>query len=227
MTAALKAQGLILNHKTVLKLMKSENVLCKVRIKKYRSFLGEVGQIAPNLLQRDFTTAAPNQKWATDITEFRMFGERCYLSVLMDLHTQDVIHFTMANNPKLPLVTKMIDEALKREPEAGKGLIIHSDQGWHYQHRAYRDILSAREISQSMSRRGNCLDNAMMEGFFGILKSELLYLQEFNSKDHFKEELISYMDYYNNRRIKLKLNGLPPAVYRRQVQEALFNSFSV
>ena len=99
-------------------------------------------------------------------------------------------------------------------------LILHSDQSWHYQHKQYRQILKENGITQSMSRKGNCYDNTAMESFFGHLKSELLYLQEFESVDHFKRELIRYIDYYNNRRIKARLKGLPPALHRQQALSA-------
>ena len=98
----------------------------------------------------------------------------------------------------------------------GTGLILHSDQGWQYQHKQYQRMLCEKGIRQSMSRKGNCLDSAVMENFFGLLKSELLYLQEFESMEHFKLELIAYLDYYNNHRIKAKLKGLPPAIHRQQ-----------
>ena len=100
------------------------------------------------------------------------------------------------------------------------GLLLHSDQGWHYQHKQYRKMLEEKGIRQSMSRKGNCYDNSVMENFFGHLKSELLYLQEFDSVEHFKAELIDYIDYYNNRRIKARLKGLPPALHRQQALSA-------
>ena len=98
----------------------------------------------------------------------------------------------------------------------GTNLILHSDQGWQYQHKHYQRMLEQKGIRQSMSRKGNCLDNAVMENFFGLLKTELLYLLDFDSLEHFKAELIDYLDYYNNRRIKLKLKGLTPAQHRYQ-----------
>jgi len=113
------------------------------------------------------------------------------------------------------MVTSMLDKALIRLP-AKVNLILHSDQGWQYQHKAYRRMLISKQIKQSMSRKGNCLDNAVIENFFGLLKSELLYLQQFDSIDHFKAELVDYLHYYNNKRIKAKLKGLPPVVHRQQ-----------
>ena len=109
----------------------------------------------------------------------------------------------------------MLDKAFEKIPD-GTGLILHSDQGWQYQHKQYQRRLKKKSIQQNMSRKGNCLDNAVIENFFGLLKSELLYLQEFESMEHFKQELVEYLDYYNNRRIKAKLKGLPPAVHRQQ-----------
>ena len=113
----------------------------------------------------------------------------------------------------------MLEKAFETIPE-GTGLILHSDQGWQYQHKQYQRMLQSKGIRQSMSRKGNCLDNAVMENFFGLLKSELLYLQDFDSLEHFKTELIDYLDYYNNRRIKLKLKGLTPAQHRYQTLQA-------
>ena len=108
----------------------------------------------------------------------------------------------------------MLDKAFEQIPN-GTNFILHSDQGWHYQHKQYQKMLTDQGIRQSMSRKANCLDNAVIENFFGLLKSELLYLQEFKSMEHFKAELIEYLDYYN-RRIKEKLKGLPPALHRQQ-----------
>lgn len=113
----------------------------------------------------------------------------------------------------------MLDAAARQLP-TGVAPILHSDQGWQYQHKQYQKALADYGIVQSMSRKGNCLDNAVIENFFGLLKSELLYLQNFHSIQHFKQELLDYLDYYNNRRIKLKLKGLPPAVHRRQALSA-------
>ena len=113
----------------------------------------------------------------------------------------------------------MLEKTFETIPD-GTGLILHSDQGWQYQHKQYQQILKNKGVQQSMSRKGNCLDNAVIENFFGLLKSELFYLQEFKSMEHFRQELIEYLDYYNNRRIKAKLKGLPPAIHRQQALSA-------
>ena len=214
-TTALHNRGIHLNHKTVQRLMKQLGLICRVRIKKYRSYKGEVGKIAPNLLNRDFHTEKPNQKWVTDVTEFSLFGQKLYLSPILDLHNGYLVSYSISDRPVLSMVTTMLNKAFERIPD-GTGLILHSDQGWQYQHKQYQRMLREKGIQQSMSRKGNCLDNAVMENFFGLLKSELLYLQEFESMEHFKRELLDYLDYYNNRRIKAKLKGLPPAIHRQQ-----------
>ena len=195
--------------------MKQLGLVCCVRIKKYHSYKGEVGKLAPNLLNRDFYAQKPNEKWVTDVTEFSLFGKKLYLSPILDLHSGYLVSYTISERPVLSMVTDMLNKAFINIPD-NTNLILHSDQGWQYQHKQYQRMLRNKGIRQSMSRKGNCLDNAVMENFFGILKSELLYLQKFESMEQFKQELEDYLDYYNNRRIKTKLKGLPPAVYRQQ-----------
>ena len=218
-TAELRNRNIYLNHKTVQRLMQKLGLVCRVRMKKYRSYKGEVGKIAPNLLNRDFHTEKPNKKWVTDMTEFKLFGEKLYLSAILDLHSSDLVSYTISDRPVLRMVTTMLNEAFAKISD-GTNLILHSDQGWQYQHRQYQRMLWEKGIRQSMSRKGNCLDNAVIENFFGLLKSELLYLQEFQSMEHFKQELVAYLDYYNNRRIKAKLKGLSPAIHRQQALSA-------
>ncbi len=218
-TMEMHNRGYVINHKTVLRLMNEEKIKCMVRIKKHRSYKGEVGKVAPNLLERDFSTSAPNEKWVTDVTEFSLFGRKLYLSPILDLHSSYLVSYTISEHPALSLVLNMARQALSVLPR-GAELILHSDQGWQYQHKQYQKLLKDHGIKQSMSRKGNCLDNAVIENFFGLVKSELLYMKEFDSMDQFKAELIEYLDYYNNRRIKAKLKGLPPAVHRKQALEA-------
>ncbi len=214
-TTELRKRNILLNHKTVQRLMKEMGIVCRVRMKKYRSYKGEVGKVAPNLLGRNFYADRPNQKWVTDVTEFHLFGEKLYLSPILDLHSRDIVSYTISERPVLSMVTTMLEKAFAKLSDP-KNLLLHSDQGWQYQHKHYQRMLQEKGVQQSMSNKGNCLDNAVMENFFGLLKSELLYLQEFESMDHFKQELVEYLDYYNNRRIKAKLKGLPPALHRQQ-----------
>lgn len=214
-TMELRQCGFSLNHKTVQRLLKELGLVCRVRMKKYRSYKGEVGKIAPNLLERNFEAEKPNQKWVTDVTEFSLFGQKLYLSPILDLYSRDIVSYTISEKSVLPMVTTMLDKAFAKIPD-GRNLILHSDQGWQYQHKQYQRMLREKNLQQSMSRKGNCLDNAVIENFFGLLKSELLYLQKFESIEHFKAELVDYLDYYNNRRIKAKLKGLPPVIHRQQ-----------
>ena len=214
-TIELHKRSIPLNHKTVQRLMKELGIVCRVRMKKYRSYKGEVGKIAPNHLGRDFHAEKPNQKWVTDVTEFQLFGQKLYLSPILDLYSRAVVSYTISDRPVLPMVISMLEKALATIPD-NTNLLLHSDQGWQYQHKQYQRMLQQKGVLQSMSNKGNCLDNAVMENFFGLLKSELLYLQEFESMAHFKQELIDYLDYYNNRRIKVRLKGLPPALHRQQ-----------
>ncbi|MHC0552097.1 IS3 family transposase [Salinicoccus sp. CNSTN-B1] len=200
--------GVKVNHKKVQRIMKTLGLKCLVRIKKYRSYKGSVGRIAPNILNRNFTADAPNKKWVTDMTEFKLFGKKLYLSSVLDLFNGEIITYTISNRPTYSLVAEMLENALKYLPEK-HGLLMHSDQGWHYQMKQYRQTLEARGITQSMSRKGNCYDNAVVENFFGIMKSEFLYMKTFDSIAHFKLELENYIAYYNTHRIKTKLKTSP------------------
>ena len=206
-------RGYQINHKTVQRLMRELNIKCMVRIKKYRSYKGKIGKIAPNILKRDFHASAPNQKWTTDITEFSLFGAKLYLSPILDMYNGEIISYNISERPVLGQVMDMLDKAFEKIPD-NTNLIFHSDQGWQYQHKQYQKRLKDKGIQQSMSRKGNCLDNSVMENFFGLLKSELLYLRDFESIDEFKIELENYIDYYNNKRIKEKLKGMSPVQYR-------------
>lgn len=204
-----------LSGKTVLKLMRQENRRCLVRHRKYRSYRGQIGLAAENLLDRDFSAAAPNRKWVTDVTEFRVLGQKQYLSPLIDLFNGEVISYEVRCAPVLGLVTTMLDKALAKLDEQAKPM-IHSDQGWHYRHIAYRNTLKSRGLAQSMSRKGNCLDNAIAENFFGHFKEEFLRQRTFKSMSQFRSELDTYMQWFNNDRIRLKLKGLSPIEYRVQ-----------
>ena len=214
-TMELRNREYCINHKTVQRLMKELHLKCMVRIKKYRSYNGETGTIAPNILQREFDTDKPNQKWTTDITEFSLFGTKLYLSPILDMYNGEIISYNISERPVFGQVMDMLDKAFVKIPD-NTNLIFHSDQGWQYQHKQYQHRLREKGIQQSMSRKGNCLDNAVMENFFGLLKSELLYLREFESMDEFHMELEEYISYYNNKRIKSKLKGLSPVQYRIQ-----------
>jgi putative transposase len=186
-----------------------------VRPKRYRSYRGDVGQAVENRLQRDFKAENPNEKWVTDVTEFKIKGQRVYLSLLIDLFNQEVVSYRIAKTAQLPLVTDMLIEGIQRLPE-DKSLILHSDQGWQYRNPSTQNLLREQGITQSMSRKGNCWDNAVAENFFGILKTEMYHRAMFRDADHLIEEIHEYIKYYNTKRIKVKLKGLSPIEYRNQ-----------
>lgn len=218
-TLELRNREYIVNHKTVQKLIKMLGLKCMVRIKRYKSYRGKVGKTAPNLLERNFKADKPNQKWVTDVTEFSLFGKRLYLSPVLDLYNGEIVSYNLSERPTFHQTVDMLMKAFEKIPD-DTHLILHSDQGWQYQMRRYQYLLEQKGVIQSMSRKGNCLDNAVMENFFGLLKSELFYLQKFDTVDQFIKELEAYIDYYNNKRIKSKLKGLSPVQYRIQSSRA-------
>ncbi|WP_322548924.1 IS3 family transposase [Flavobacterium psychraquaticum] len=212
-TDELQNRAIIINHKTVLRLMKLLGLKSIIRVKKYKSYKGENGKIAPNLLERKFKATAPNQKWATDITEFNVSGNKLYLSPIIDLFNQEIISYELTERPVFNQIVMMLDKAFKKIPN-NTNLMLHSDQGWQYQMKRYQHLLKEKGIKQSMSRKGNCLDNAIIENFFGTLKSEMFYTQKFKSIKQLKIEIDKYIIYYNNERIKSNLNKMSPIKYR-------------
>jgi len=212
-TLEINNKGIVINHKTVLRLMKILGLKSVIRLKKYRSYRGEQGKIAPNILGRDFKTDQPNKKWATDVTEFNISGNKLYLSPIIDLFNGEIISYDLSERPVFAQVINMLNKSVKKTKNM-ENIILHSDQGWQYQMKAYQNILKKKGIIQSMSRKGNCLDNAVMENFFGTLKSEMFYTQKFKSIEELKKEIKKYIHYYNNDRIRLNLNGKSPIEYR-------------
>lgn len=217
-TAELCNGGMEINHKTVRKLMGQMALKARRRRQHYRSYKGEVGRTAPNILHRDFTTTGPNQKWATDVTQINIRDRKLYLSPILDMYNGEIISYSISSSPNLKMVMGMLHKAFRKVKDTD-GTIMHSDQGWHYQHRRYQQTLKEHGITQSMSRKGNCLDNSMMENFFGLMKTELLYLHDWSSADAFEKALRAYIHYYNNDRIKLRLNGKSPVQYRTLYQQ--------
>lgn len=212
-TDELQNRAIIINHKTVLRLMKLLGLKSIIRVKKYKSYRGENGKIAPNILERKFKADAPNQKWATDITEFNISGNKLYLSPIIDLFNQEIVSYELTERPVFNQVVMMLKKAFKKIPN-NTNLMLHSDQGWQYQMKRYQYLLKEKGIIQSMSRKGNCLDNAIIENFFGTLKSEMFYTQKFKSIEQLKKEIDKYIIYYNNERIKSNLNKMSPIKYR-------------
>ena len=218
-TATLRSAGQIVNGKKVQRLMAEMNLKCTVRAKKYRSYRGQAGLAAPNVLERKFEAEQPNQKWVTDVTEFKVGSEKLYLSPVLDLYNGEIVAYQLARRPQYALVGQMLEKALARVSD-GAGPLLHSDQGWHYRYSKYRQRLEAAGVQQSMSRKGNCLDNAAMESFFGTLKSEFFYRKHFDSIATLWAGIEEYIRYYNHDRIRLKLNGLSPVAYRTQAEVA-------
>ena len=183
--------------------------------RRYNSYQGRVGVVADNLLKRNFKSTKPNKKWVTDVTEFKVNNEKLYLSPIIDLFNGEVVSFNLSRRPVFRQVVDMLEKAFKKISN-NTNLILHSDQGWQYQMREYQQLLIKKGIRQSMSRKGNCLDNACAENFFGILKSELYYIKEkdYNNIEELEKDIIEYIDYYNNKRIKCKLKGMSPIQYR-------------
>ena len=214
-TMELHNRGYLVNHKTVQKLMKQCGLKCEIRRKKYRSYKGEVGKVAPNILNRNFKANAPLQKLTTDVTEFAVGNEKVYLSPILDMYNGEIIAYDISLHPTFAQTMRMLDKAFAVIPD-NSGAILHSDQGWQYQMKPYQHRLKEKGLIQSMSRKGNCLDNSVMENFFGILKTEMYYKHKFDSTNQLIEEIDKYMYYYNNERIKLKLKGLSPVQYRTQ-----------
>lgn len=214
-TLELCNRGYHINHKTVQKLMKQCGLKCEIRRRKYRSYKGEVGKVAPNIISRNFKAAKPNQKWTTDVTEFAVDGQKVYLSPILDMYNGEIISYNISLHPTFHQTMDMLDKAFEKIHD-NTGLILHSDQGWQYQMKRYQARLKEKGIIQSMSRKGNCLDNSVMENFFGLLKTEMFYKHHFDSAEHLIDEIEKYIDYYNNKRIKCKLKGLSPVQYRIQ-----------
>lgn len=214
-TLSLRNLGFTINHKCIQRLMQSMQLKSRIRPVKYRSYKGSIGKIADNVLQRQFKAEHPNQKWVTDVTEFNVQGKKLYLSPVMDLFNGEIIAYQIGRRPHYELVKDMLTSALS-QLKSNDRPIVHSDQGWQYQMGHYQRQLAEKGLIQSMSRKGNCLDNAAMESFFGILKSECFYGEKFNTIDELEQTVKEYIHYYNHERIKVKLKGLSPVQYRTQ-----------
>ena len=208
-------RGYQVNHKRVQRLMNLMGLLGKRPKEKYHSYKGETGTIADNVINRDFNTTAPLQKWTTDVSQFSFSWGKCYLSPILDMNTNEIISYDLSQSPNMEQIQRMLNSAFEKFPSV-KGLIFHSDQGWQYQHAYYRNTLKEHGIIQSMSRKGNCYDNSIMETFFGRIKNEMYYgcEKEYVSFEDFSKAVENYIDYYNNKRIQAKTKWMPPVKYR-------------
>ena len=217
MTLELRNHGYIVNHKKVQRLMRVLGLSARIRRKrKYSSYQGEIGKKADNLIQRQFEASKPMEKCYTDVTEFAIpaSSQKLYLSPVLDGFNSEIIAYNLSTSPNLIQVKDMLEQTFTEEHY--ENTILHSDQGWQYQHNFYHLFLESKGIQPSMSRKGNSPDNGMMESFFGILKSEMFYGYEktFQSLNQLEQAIVDYIDYYNNKRIKVKLKGLSPVQYR-------------
>ena len=213
----LRSRGYLVNHRRVQRLMKVLNLQAKIRQKrKYSSHKGDLGKKAENLIQRQFEGAKTMEKCYTDVTEFAIPAstQKLYLSPVLDGFNSEIIAYNLSTSPNLEQVKTMLEQAFTEKRY--ENTILHSDQGWQYQHDSYHRFLESKRIQASMSRKGNSPDNGMMESFFGILKSEMFYGYEksFQSLKQLEQAIVDYIDYYNNKRIKVKLKGLSPVQYR-------------
>lgn len=209
-----------MNHKKVLRIMRENSLLCTKfhkKNRKYSSYRGTVGKIAENELQRQFKVEEPNQVYVSDVTEFKVKGEgkKVYLSPVMDLYNREIISYSISTSPTVALTNQSLIEAIEKLPKE-YNLMMHTDQGFHYQHKTWVKLLEENNIKQSMSRKGNCLDNSPMENFFGILKQEMYYGEEFETVEELKEAIEKYIKWYNEKRIKENLGGLSPVEYREK-----------
>ena len=224
-TLELHNQGFKINHKKVQRLMKVMGLKAIQPRVKYTSYKGEINPICNNeLLEikedkviRNFSTSKCNEKWTTDVSEFHISSGKLYLSPILDMHNREIVSYSISRIPNANQTQEMLDKAFEQYNNL-EGLIFHSDQGWQYQMTNYQKQLKEKGIIQSMSRKGNCLDNSLMENFFGIMKNEMFYGHEyeFNSLDQLEQEMIKYIEYYNKDRITVKLKGLSPTNYRQQ-----------
>ena len=203
------------NHKKVQRLMHKLNLRGKVPKEKYHSYHGNVGKTVPNIINRDFSTTKPVEKWTTDVTQFSFSWGKCYLSPILDMHTNEIVSHDLSLHANMAQIARMLKTAFRKFPNT-KGLILHSDQGWQYQSRYYQNMLKQHGVIQSMSRKGNCYDNSIMESFFARLKNEMYYgkEKEYGSFKEFSKAIREYIDYYNNRRIQAKTKWMPPVKYR-------------
>ena len=200
----------VINHKTVQKLMRKMGIFCRVRMHKYNSYKGDVERIAPNLLERDFKADKPNQKWVTDVTEFALFGIKLYLSPIIDLYNGEVISYNLSRHPNLAQTTDMLEKAFAKISD-NTNLILHSDQGWQYQHKRYQKMLADKGIRQSMSRKGNCYDNAAMESFFALLQRNVLDRRRWATRAELRLAIVSWIERtYHRRRRQRALGRLTP-----------------
>ena len=224
---ALKDKLAGINHKRIQRIMSANNLLGKQPKNKYHSYKGDNGEYKENLLlhkevidnkityKRDFSTDKVNEKWTTDVSEFKAPKGKLYLSPILDMYDSSIVAYDISVHPDFNQTKRMIDKAFKDNPDL-EGLIFHSDQGWQYQMKPYQKWLKDKGILQSFSRKGNCMDNSLIENFFGIMKNEMYYGYEYKSLEELRKAMEEYITYYNTERINIKRKGLSPLQFRQQ-----------
>lgn len=207
--------GWKVNHKVVQRIMHALNLFGKRPKEKYHSYKGKVGKTAENIIDRDFVADKPVKKWTTDVSQFSFPWGKCYFSPILDMYSNEIIAYDLSLSPNLEQIKRMLTQAFAKFPNPVH-LVMHSDQGWQYQHPYYVNELKRHHVIQSMSRKGNCYDNAVMETFFGRMKNELYYGCEtmYPSFEEFAKAVKDYIDYYNNERIQAKTKWMSPTKYR-------------
>ena len=225
--AMLKRFGILINKKKVQRLvqkLKLQVTNFARKSRKYYSYKGTVGKVAPNRLKRRFNTSVVHQKITTDTSEFKYYEsdksgnmqvKKLYLNPFLDMFNGEIISYSITSSPTLNSIITPLEEAISKTSDCNFKRIFHSDQGWAYQLKQYTNKLENNGILQSMSRKGNCLDNSPMENFFGILKQEIYYGRTFKSFSELKKTIEEYIKYYNEDRIKGKLGYLSPVEYRK------------
>ncbi|EPD79402.1 hypothetical protein HMPREF1477_01030 [Veillonella sp. HPA0037] len=223
---SLQSRGIVVNKKRLQRIMQKFNlqvIAFSRKSRKYNSYKGVKGRIAPNRIKRRFHYNQPHQKITTDTTEFKYYEldangalkvRKLYLDPFMDLYNLEIISFSISPTPSAESILSAQKQAIEKTADAKYRRTFHSDRGWGYQMKAYQHNLKVHNIFQSMSRNGNCLDNSPMENFFAILKQELYYGNTFHSYDELKMAIENYIMYYNTKRIKERLNWLSPIDYR-------------
>ena len=224
--AILRKSGLRISKKKVLRLTRSLDIQIKSytrKSRKYNSYKGKIGKVSPNRINRRFTTSIPHQKITTDTSEFKYYEvdskgrltvHKLYLDPFMDMFNQEIISFGISKAPSSSSIMDAFNKAIEITGDCPYRRTFHSDRGWAYQMKAYVNTLKEKKIFQSMSRKGNCYDNSVMENFFGLLKQEIYYGKTYHSFESLRRAIIRYIKYYNEKRIKERLGWMSPVEYR-------------
>lgn len=224
--ASLTKQGYTHNIKKthrLCKLLQLQVCAFTRKSRKFSTYKGKVGEVAPDRIKRRFRSSVVHQKITTDTTEFKYYQinakgqmeiKKLYLDPFMDMYNSEIVTYRIAKQPNGESVMEALKEIIEKTSDCIYRRTFHSDQGWAYQMKPYAAMLKDNKIYQSMSKKGNCLDNSIMENFFGIMKQEMYYGKNYYSYEELVEEIDTYIRYYNEERIKEKLGWMSPVEYR-------------